>query len=188
MGKRKGISASLRWQVFARDGFACLYCGAQAGQDGVSLAADHVISVADGGDNSIDNLVTACQRCNGGKGAKSLDAAPAPQDRAVDAAIERAARLHAMAEAAKQAVESRRVLEQQVVNIKCDAYRVRSIDIVKGEMSCAINLIREFGVELLAEWDGSAASRDVTVKNAIKYVCGCARMVRVQAALQEDAE
>jgi 5-methylcytosine-specific restriction endonuclease McrA len=53
---RKNISASLRWQVFARDGFRCRYCGTQAGEPGVTLHADHVVSVADGGTNAFDNL------------------------------------------------------------------------------------------------------------------------------------
>ena len=48
MAKRQPVSASLRWAVFARDGFACRYCGAQAGQVCVELHADHIVSVADG--------------------------------------------------------------------------------------------------------------------------------------------
>lgn len=37
MPKRKGLSSSIRWSVFARDGFSCRYCGAQAGEGAGSL-------------------------------------------------------------------------------------------------------------------------------------------------------
>lgn len=47
MAKRKSLSDSIRWAVFARDGFCCRYCGKQAGEDGVTLAVDHIVSVAD---------------------------------------------------------------------------------------------------------------------------------------------
>lgn len=69
---RKAISASVRWAVFARDGFRCRYCGCQAGHGGVVLVVDHALSIADGGDNSDENLVSSCERCNIGKGAKSV--------------------------------------------------------------------------------------------------------------------
>jgi 5-methylcytosine-specific restriction endonuclease McrA len=55
----------LRWQVLERDNFTCRYCGQSA--PNVVLEADHVIPVADGGDDSMENLVTACRSCNQGK-------------------------------------------------------------------------------------------------------------------------
>jgi hypothetical protein len=65
---RKGtLSPKLRFQVFDRDGFRCIYCGATAG-DG-PLHVDHKVPVAVGGTNEIENLATACERCNLGKGA-----------------------------------------------------------------------------------------------------------------------
>jgi len=66
---RVGISAKLRWQVFSRDNFICYYCGRKPPE--VALEVDHRISVADGGSNDIENLITACVDCNRGKGAKS---------------------------------------------------------------------------------------------------------------------
>jgi len=57
--------------VFKRDRFTCQYCGAKA-PDAV-LNCDHVHPVAEGGTNDILNLVTACEACNGGKGARLLD-------------------------------------------------------------------------------------------------------------------
>lgn len=70
-GKRKAVSKTVRFEVFKRDKFTCQYCGAKAPD--VVLHADHINPVANGGDNGIMNLVTACADCNGGKGAKLLD-------------------------------------------------------------------------------------------------------------------
>jgi 5-methylcytosine-specific restriction endonuclease McrA len=56
----------LRFQVLQRDHFTCQYCGAHAPD--VKLEVDHVITVADGGTDDVDNLVTACYACNRGRG------------------------------------------------------------------------------------------------------------------------
>lgn len=177
MGKRTGVTASLRWQVFARDKFTCVYCGAQAGQDGVSLAADHVVSVADGGDNSMDNLVTACQRCNGGKGARSLQDAPA-DDRKASEAKARAEKLAALADAAKAARAAQERLEQEAVNIKCEAYGVKSVRMPQGEVTSAVRIMKEFGADKLLEWYGSAARNRVPDSRSWRYLTGIARNVR----------
>ena len=63
--KRKIISKSLRFAVFKRDKFRCVYCGATA--EDYRLVIDHKHPICAGGDNSLDNLVTACEPCNQGK-------------------------------------------------------------------------------------------------------------------------
>lgn len=68
---RVAMSKKLRFEVFKRDKFTCQYCGAKAPD--VVLNADHIHPVAEGGTNDILNLVTACEPCNGGKGARLLD-------------------------------------------------------------------------------------------------------------------
>lgn len=70
MAKRKSMSNALRFEVFKRDLFTCQYCGRKAPD--VILEVDHIKPVSKGGDNSIENLVTACWDCNRGKGAKKL--------------------------------------------------------------------------------------------------------------------
>lgn len=72
--KRKSLSPKTRFEVFKRDKFTCQYCGAHPPQ--AVLHVDHIVSVASGGANDIDNLTTACSVCNGGKGAVSLTAVP----------------------------------------------------------------------------------------------------------------
>lgn len=67
---RKPMSKKLRFEVFKRDNFSCQYCG-KAAPD-VILHVDHINPVAGGGENDILNLITACQDCNLGKGARLL--------------------------------------------------------------------------------------------------------------------
>lgn len=177
MAKRQEISASLRWSVFARDGFTCRYCGAQAGQDGVDLAVDHIVSVADGGDNRLDNLATACRKCNGGKGARSLAAVPIRTD-VIDRAKAMAGNASDLADAMQQQAEAVRQMRQAIVDVKCAAYFVKATQIGPQEMGMAIKLAREFGLEMLADWYAAAAAADVGEKYAIRYVCGCARNAR----------
>jgi len=62
------ISLELRHRIFARDGFACVYCGAK--QD---LACDHIIPVSKGGSSVAENLATACKPCNSSKRDQALD-------------------------------------------------------------------------------------------------------------------
>ncbi len=70
MAKRKGISKKVRFEVFKRDSFTCQYCGSSAPD--VVLRLDHINPVAGGGDNDIMNLITSCEPCNQGKGAREL--------------------------------------------------------------------------------------------------------------------
>ena len=71
---RKPISKRVRFEVFKRDEFTCVYCGSKP--PNVLLHVDHVIPCAADGSNDISNLVTACESCNQGKGARSLDSFP----------------------------------------------------------------------------------------------------------------
>jgi len=70
MAKRKAIPQSIRFEVFKRDLFTCQYCGRKAPE--VILEVDHINPVSKGGDNSLENLVSACRECNGGKSNKKL--------------------------------------------------------------------------------------------------------------------
>lgn len=68
--KRKNPSKKLRFEIFKRDRFTCQYCGAQPPD--IVLVCDHIDPVALGGKTTIDNLITACESCNQGKGARPL--------------------------------------------------------------------------------------------------------------------
>ncbi|MCU0623684.1 MAG: HNH endonuclease [Gemmatimonadaceae bacterium] len=59
-----------REELFARDGWRCVYCGAVLPAE--ALSVDHVHPRVKGGDHSPGNLVTACIACNSRKGGRSL--------------------------------------------------------------------------------------------------------------------
>ena len=65
----KGVLLN-RANLFRRDRGQCQYCGSTK-----QLTIDHVIPRSKGGKTSWTNLVTACNRCNVGKGDKSLEQA-----------------------------------------------------------------------------------------------------------------
>lgn len=56
--------------LFARDGYACQYCGRQKRELGYreSLTRDHIVPLSRGGGNGWRNVVTACSKCNLKKG------------------------------------------------------------------------------------------------------------------------
>jgi len=54
-----------RIKIYERDKYKCHYCSKQLTRFTATL--DHVKPVAEGGDNSLDNLVTACLDCNSRK-------------------------------------------------------------------------------------------------------------------------
>ena len=72
--KRKALSKKTRFDVFKRDEFRCQYCGTSP--PSVILEIDHIKPVSKNGDNSEDNLITACFDCNRGKAANELSVVP----------------------------------------------------------------------------------------------------------------
>jgi 5-methylcytosine-specific restriction endonuclease McrA len=48
--------------IFIKDHYQCVYCSAQA-----ILEVDHIYPVSLGGTSKMENLITACNRCNGRK-------------------------------------------------------------------------------------------------------------------------
>ena len=54
-----------------RPGCSCKYCETRA-----ALTIDHVLPLSKGGKWVWENLVTACTKCNGKKGSKSLKQTP----------------------------------------------------------------------------------------------------------------
>lgn len=58
-----------RRNLFARDQNSCQYCGRRFPTSELSL--DHVVPRSQGGDNSWENIVCACMRCNVKKGGRT---------------------------------------------------------------------------------------------------------------------
>ena len=57
-----------RAMIYKRDGHKCQYCGSTR-----RLTIDHVLPRSKGGDDSWNNLVVACSKCNTVKGDKLLE-------------------------------------------------------------------------------------------------------------------
>jgi 5-methylcytosine-specific restriction endonuclease McrA len=58
--------------LFARDDYCCMYCGTHRrhlrGRE--FLTRDHIVPTSRGGENTWENVVTACSRCNNRKGSR----------------------------------------------------------------------------------------------------------------------
>ncbi|MBU0687417.1 MAG: HNH endonuclease [Candidatus Margulisbacteria bacterium] len=57
-----------RKNIYLRDNHTCQYCGKSG-----NLTIDHVIPKSRGGNDTWENIVTCCVRCNNRKGDKSLE-------------------------------------------------------------------------------------------------------------------
>jgi len=62
--------AENRLKIFERDGYKCHYCSKQLTRFSATL--DHIQPVSKGGDNSFENLITACLHCNSERGNKPV--------------------------------------------------------------------------------------------------------------------
>ena len=60
---RRRITKEVRNAVWIRDGGRCMECAALD-----YLEFDHLIPVAKGGSNTVNNIQLLCRRCNGSKG------------------------------------------------------------------------------------------------------------------------
>lgn len=63
--RKAKIGHSLRTQVYERDGYACVTCGARR-----QLTCDHITPESKGGPTTLENLQTMCAPCNSRKGAR----------------------------------------------------------------------------------------------------------------------
>lgn len=62
-------SSDRRERIFERDGYRCVYCGAEPSPQ--EMTVDHVEPRVKGGDNSDGNLVACCRACNTEKGGRA---------------------------------------------------------------------------------------------------------------------
>ena len=76
----KWIRPDKRLAIYLRDHFICAYCLVDLhGADPRDITLDHIKSVEDGGNNSEQNLVTACRHCNSSKQDKNLSQFAGPE-------------------------------------------------------------------------------------------------------------
>lgn len=174
--KRKGISKKTRFEVFKRDGFRCQYCGAHP--PAVLLHVDHIKAVVAGGENDMDNYVTACEPCNLGKGARDLSVVP-------QSLADKAAQV---AEREEQLAGYSDILEGKRQRIEDETWRVLGI-LYPGETSVSRNdhasvkmFIEKMGVHPVLDAADIAMGAMVSKYKVFKYFCGiCWNKVREAA-------
>lgn len=65
---RDSLNPAVRAYILERDGYRCAYCETTEGP----FEADHIVPVARGGGDDLENLTCACRSCNRSKGAKLI--------------------------------------------------------------------------------------------------------------------
>lgn len=172
-GQRIPISKRTRFEVFKRDGFCCQYCGAHPPR--VLLEVDHIVPVAEGGANDMDNLVTSCEPCNRGKGAVPLTVIP-------EGLAEKAARV---AEAEEQLAGYSAVMQARRDRIETDAWRVVAAltgeDSIRRDWLQSIkNFVTRLGPEPVIEAAEIArGAKPWSEPQRFRYFCGiCWNKVR----------
>ena len=176
--KRKAISKKTRFEVFKRDGFACIYCGAHP--PAVLLHVDHITAVANGGTNSPDNLVTACEPCNLGKGATPLEAIPESL----------AAKAIRVAEMEEQVLGYQSVMEGRRQRIEREAWRIAEVlepgcskaGISRDWLTSIRNFIEKLGLfDVLDAADIAVSRKGRPGSSRFSYFCGiCWNKVKAQ--------
>ena len=180
MSKRVGLSKRLRFEIFKRDGFRCIYCGATPVEE--PLHVDHVTPVAEGGTNDVANLVTACSACNLGKNAVPLTtkrlASPGGMD---DARLEQPAQILAYL-AHQREVAAARSEAAKAVEAAWDEHCGR----MPGDLPSRIpGLIAQHGLPRVLEAI-EVSGRNRNLRNPVahlRYVYGILRNWRTERAV-----
>lgn len=68
----KNKADGIRFLIFWRDEFRCVFCGYSFFEDGVRILVDHFIPQGSLGEDDSSNFLTICESCNNGKQAKIL--------------------------------------------------------------------------------------------------------------------
>lgn len=182
MAKRKTISKKTRFDVFKRDGFRCQYCGACP--PGVLLHIDHITAVANGGSNETDNLLTACEPCNLGKGARELGSVP-------ESLQSKAVRIQ---EAEEQLLGYQEILRARADRIASEVWEVAEVlwpgSSEKGANRKDLLSIKQFveriGVVTVIDMaEVAKAAKPYGGQAQWRYFCGCCwRTIRRQDGLE----
>jgi len=171
--KRQSLSKKTRFDVFKRDGFKCQYCGAHP--PSVILHIDHIQPLAFDGSNDIDNLVTSCEPCNLGKGARSLLAIPQSLSEKASEVEEREEQLRGYSA----------ILEAKRERLEDETWRVMDLlfhgedSVKRADFASAKNFIEKLGVQAVVDAAEIALSSGIHWRKTFKYFCGvCWNRVR----------
>lgn len=171
--KRKAISKKTRFDVFKRDGFKCQYCGAHP--PSVLLHVDHINPVANGGGNDADNLITSCEPCNLGKGARELSVVPKSLASKAAETQEREEQIKGYGEIFEA---KRERLENETWRVMDMLYPGEST-VPRDSFNSAKMFIEKLGVHEVLDSAEIALASSSSMKNKFRYFCGvCWNKVR----------
>lgn len=173
---REQISKKLRFEVFKRDQFRCVYCGAVPGED-VLLEVDHVHPVADGGRNEMDNLVTSCFACNRGKGVRLLTTVPQSLEEKAAETAEREAQIRAYYEI----LEAKKQRKDDELWSIADVYMQRygDEDILRSRLASIRTFLDRLDYYEVLEAMEIATNKMYSKAPAFNYFCGiCWRKIK----------
>ena len=170
MAKRVGISTKTRFDIFKRDGFTCQYCN-KGTSNGVVLEVDHIIPVCEGGNNSNENLITACFDCNRGKGGRELSQIPETLQEKTTRIAEKEKQYKAFIRLQKR-IEGNMLSDIEAINtIYSDAFPKWEMD-DRFKNSSVRNFIEHLGVFEVSKSMYTAIGKCSDNNHAIKYFCG----------------
>lgn len=174
MKKRVGLSKKTRFDVFERDRFTCQYCGKTPPD--IELHCDHIIAISNGGTNDLENLRTACVKCNQGKGAKHINKAPVNE-------LEKLKRIQENLEATRLAKEfakaskQRKKLRDEICCHLCEL--TGKEEALIRNITGIQRAVHEFGPEPVMDWlDQSALTCGNSEQEIMKYFYGILRHAR----------
>lgn len=177
--KRKSTGKRLRFEVFKRDYFTCRYCGVQPPD--CILVADHVVPVVEGGQTTLDNLITSCEVCNQGKAARSLGAVP-PRTDADLLYLTTQQEIVEMRRYQEAVAERDRVLSEIAGELTGRFNRTAGAGTLKSAV--VVSLLGKYDIEIVGEVlddvAGKVAGGYVKYWKCVPYIWGVARNVAAE--------
>jgi hypothetical protein len=142
---RKSLSKRLRFEIFKRDGFRCVYCGTTPTQS--VLHVDHVVPVAEGGTDDPSNLATSCADCNGGKSAVPLERKTLAPARTAEEVADHAEQIRAYLEEQRRLEDTYKDVAETVASY----WEERIGGMTQFMFDRMVRLVREWPIEKLHE-------------------------------------
>lgn len=166
---RKAISKKIRFDVFKRDSFTCAYCGSKP--PSVVLELDHIDPVSKGGENSLDNLITACFDCNRGKSDRLLSSIPKTIQEKAEIQQEKEAQLK---EYKKLQTAIKRRLNKDIKSIESvfESYYPDRCFTDEFRNSIRVQFLPKLDADQLCDHMHKACLKCDTSSQAVKYFCG----------------
>jgi len=177
MSESRIASKKLRFEVFKRDGFTCLYCGRTP--PAVTLQADHILPASKGGKTTLDNLATSCADCNAGKSSGELKATPAALGISIELAAERRSQLLAYRKLLQKLAREKQEGAEHVSGVYTSYFKSWRLSPMFVEGTLKSVFMCQLPQEEIEEAMHIACSRIHDADRAIAYFCGvCWQKIR----------